>query len=183
MDDSTTVFISILVIYILLLASLFEGFLPCSIRDIISSGNILYIYFSLYLFIFVSVTEVISPELGFKEQIKQTFMLIFIFTLLSHVNVKMFFIILILFYCAYLFRKNIDEEKVPQKEFYHKLFLNFIYAVIVLSFLEYLGGKSNEYGKNFTWAKFFGPQQHCEGTLSTQFSLKNIQTGISRVLS
>lgn len=76
---------------------------------------------------------------------------------------------------------TIDEKTLEFRESIITYGRYIIYTIIILSFLSYVGAKSIEYGKNFSWRRFFGPMHKCKETM-TYFSIDSVFAGIKHIL-
>ena len=183
------IFIGLFILFIALLGEFMKKFVPCSVRNVFKLKENVWVYYGSFLvFIYITVVEGLAKNDAVQQQLIHTVLIFVLFVFITHMHLYPMLAFLVMFYIIYRYYIRItdDLDKNKMNEEQHRRYTLFLKAAVfvigLLFFLEYVGGKSREYGSRFTWGKFFGPQMKCQGTPS-RFQLQNIPRGFSRLFA
>lgn len=193
MERTEVLFFGVFILIMHLLSHYLNVFIPCAVQNLFKNENSpIWISYAVFLvIIYLMISEFIYGENSTREHLEYTFGIFFIYIMMVHMAPGPFFLSLIAVLALYkldkYFKKEEEEKKIDEQtlQWREKLITYTRYAVysfIILGFLSYLGMKSREYGRAFSWGRFFGPAgTKCRGTI-THFSIGAIGDGIKRLV-
>ena len=181
------IFILILIISANFLAQLF----PCRIQEVLQDNMLIKHIFGFLTLVFFVVTDVkqVEKSNSLTTLLSKSVLIYAIFVMTTRTSTPFFLAILVMLGIQYILtiRKmfvtksndtaEVKQQKIKQAEMFQRYAYYIAIILIIFGFLNYLGSKKVEHGKNFSYYKFM-LQPECTGRTLNVKMLKALRNAL-----